>query len=162
VSTLVLSSSFLPLKVVSWKKAFILVFSGRADWVHFCPEKVIRSVSAEFPFPTVIRYKYGGQKFFNRNKMTRDALYKRDNGCCGYCGDRISKTKMTKDHVIPRCQNGQDAWNNVVLACQECNAEKGGRTPQQAGMVLSTKPQMPVTAYLGGKHHEHWQPYLFT
>ena len=139
----------------------MLLFSGRAECIHTCGERVIRSVNAEHPMPTVIRFLNGGHKYLTRNGMTRNALHKRDGGRCAYCLDVVAKGKMTKDHVIPRCQNGRDTWENVVLACYACNNRKGGRTPAQAGMRLRIKPHAPRTAFLKGKHHDDWQPYIF-
>jgi len=161
MNTLVLSSSFLPLQIVSWKRAFVLLFSGRAEQIHVAEDRVIRSPNREHRVPTVIRYRNGGHRFFNRNGMSRDALYIRDGGKCGYCGEHVPKSRMTKDHVIPRCQSGKDIWDNVVLSCFPCNNKKGGRTPKEAEMRLSVAPHAPRIAYLRGKYHEHWQPYLF-
>jgi hypothetical protein len=45
-------------------------------------------------------------------------------------------TSAYPDHVIPRCQGGDDSTDNLVVACRPCNSRKNGRTPQQAGMVL--------------------------
>lgn len=57
----------------------------------------------------------------------------RDGWACRYCG---SSGPLTIDHVVPRCQGGDDEPNNLVVACRACNCRKGGRTPEQAGMVL--------------------------
>lgn len=71
-----------------------------------------------------------------------DVFYQR---LCAYCGiltdpgDRLSRRAPQVDHVIPRIQGGSDAPENLVLACRRCNARKGGRTPEQAGMEL--RPQ---------------------
>lgn len=48
-------------------------------------------------------------------------------GECVYCGGEAT----TRDHVIPRGRPGWDAPDNVVLACQPCNASKGPRTPEE-------------------------------
>lgn len=39
---------------------------------------------------------------------------------CGFTPDMA-----TLDHIIPRIHGGTFAWVNLVLACQECNAERG-------------------------------------
>lgn len=62
-----------------------------------------------------------------------EAVFARDGMRCRYCGD---SNDMTIDHVVPRCQGGSDSADNLVVACRRCNGRKGGRTPQQAGMVL--------------------------
>lgn len=60
-------------------------------------------------------------------------VYARDGKRCRYCG---STDRLSIDHLIPRCQGGTDHESNLVVACRTCNSRKGGRTPEQAGMVL--------------------------
>ena len=47
------------------------------------------------------------------------------------------------DHVVPLCQGGATTWQNLVGCCLLCNQAKGGRTPDQAGMVLKRQPKGP-------------------
>lgn len=67
------------------------------------------------------------------------AIRKRDGSSCRYCAvkvnwsDRRGPMGATYDHVDP---NGGNTFENVVVACRGCNASKGARTPEQAGMVL--------------------------
>lgn len=60
-------------------------------------------------------------------------VYQRDGRVCRYCG---SVDDLTIDHIVPRCQGGSDEPENLTPACRRCNSQKGGRTPEQAGMVL--------------------------
>lgn len=71
---------------------------------------------------------------------SRATLLRRDRHRCAYCGAPAS----TVDHVLPRCQGGATSWLNVVAACEPCNAVKGGRTPEQAGMRLRARPFVPT------------------
>jgi len=65
--------------------------------------------------------------------------YKRQKGCCFFCGKTMTskqrhndaRSGWTKDHFIPRCIGGFDAWFNIVLACQPCNTEKANTLPTQ-------------------------------
>jgi len=41
---------------------------------------------------------------------------------CVFCG---SLADLTTDHLIPRSRGGDDSADNVVLACQPCNASRG-------------------------------------
>jgi 5-methylcytosine-specific restriction endonuclease McrA len=50
---------------------------------------------------------------------------------CVYCG---SITDLTPDHLIPRSRGGDDSSDNVVLACQPCNA-KGPRRGYLNGLA---------------------------
>ncbi len=76
---------------------------------------------------------------------TRRRIYKTDNYQCVYCGVRVIPDYevgkddpsdygdiATVDHVIP----GITDYNNLVTACQSCNATKSNRTPEEAGMEL--------------------------
>jgi hypothetical protein len=65
-------------------------------------------------------------------------VYERDDYACRYCGS--VDDSLSVDHVVPRCQGGGDGADNLVLACKPCNSRKGGRTPEQAGMVLRPAP----------------------
>jgi hypothetical protein len=60
-------------------------------------------------------------------------VFERDGEVCRYCG---RTENLSVDHVVPRCQGGGDQLENLVVACRSCNSRKGGRTPEQAGMVL--------------------------
>jgi 5-methylcytosine-specific restriction endonuclease McrA len=51
-----------------------------------------------------------------------DALLKRFNGLCAYCG----KNKADhRDHVTPISKGGTDAIGNILPACAPCNLSKG-------------------------------------
>lgn len=63
------------------------------------------------------------------------AILSRYDNRCAYCG---GSGKLEHEHVIPLCQGGAHASSNIVPACRSCNAHKGKRTPEQAGMRLST------------------------
>ena len=63
----------------------------------------------------------------------RRQVYERDAYRCRYCGKR---GPLSVDHVVPWRQDGQTILENLVTACQHCNATKHGRTPMQAGLEL--------------------------
>jgi hypothetical protein len=49
---------------------------------------------------------------------------------CAYCGSKFSARVMTLDHVAPRRgQTAYDRRDNLVLACQDCNAAKRDLAP---------------------------------
>ncbi len=68
-------------------------------------------------------------------------VLKRDHHLCQYEGCHNRAT--TVDHVVPVCQGGRTSWQNLVAACLPCNQQKGGRTPEQAGMSLKRIPRGP-------------------
>jgi len=78
--------------------------------------------------------------------LSNSALFARDANLCLYCGERFPRIELSRDHVTPLSQGGQDHWNNVVTACRRCNNYKAGRTPQQAGLELLAVPFVPTHA----------------
>lgn len=76
-------------------------------------------------------------------KFNRRNIYLRDNFRCQYCGDRPARDKLTIDHVNPRARGGRSEWENVVVACQACNARKGSRLLADIPMTLRRKPKRP-------------------
>jgi 5-methylcytosine-specific restriction endonuclease McrA len=73
-------------------------------------------------------------------------LYSRDRWTCLYCGEAHDRSGLSRDHVVPLAQGGQDRWENVASACRRCNRLKGARTPEQARMPLLAVPYAPVHA----------------
>lgn len=70
---------------------------------------------------------------------TITAVRQRDGDRCRYCGtvvdwaDRKGPRGGTYDHIDP---NGPTTIENLVVCCRACNAKKGARTPEEAGMRL--------------------------
>ena len=86
--------------------------------------------------------------------LTNKTLFARDAMTCLYCGHQHGRTELSRDHVTPVSQSGDDVWSNVVTACKRCNNFKAGRTPEQAGMELLAVPFKPTHAeyvYLRGR-----------
>ena len=86
--------------------------------------------------------------------LSNQALFRRDQYLCLYCGEAFPHILLSRDHVNPLSQGGQDTWGNVVTACKRCNNHKAGRTPEQAGMQLLAIPFTPTHAeyvYLQGR-----------
>lgn len=71
--------------------------------------------------------------------ITLNKLIKRDGMTCYICGKTCTKDDKrwgtfgpdypTIDHVIPLCKGGTHTWDNVRVACGECNDAKGGSLP---------------------------------
>jgi hypothetical protein len=75
--------------------------------------------------------------------LTNGKLFARDRNICAYCGNQFHEESLTREHIIPFAQNGQDNWMNVVTACRPCNHRKSHRTPEQAHMPLLYTPYVP-------------------
>lgn len=58
-----------------------------------------------------------------------------DVATCSYCGRELDRGKADAfpvlDHAIPRSRGGTDDATNLVLACWECNTNKGASTPEE-------------------------------
>ena len=142
--SLLLNSSYEPMKIVSWQKAIVLWFQGKVEVVEF-HNIFARSVRHSFQVPSVLRLKtYVKPRSYGAIRFCRENIYIRDNFTCQYCGDQFSPKHLTLDHVVPASKAGPKSWTNVVAACRECNQRKANRTPEGARMPLLKQPTMPA------------------
>ena len=138
-ATLLLNSSFEPLKVISWQRAITLLFAGKVEVVEEYSRE-IHSVTFSLKLPSVLRLlKYVRVKKNRIIRFSRANIYARDHHRCQYCGNVRRSDELTFDHVIPVSRGGGKSWDNIVTACIECNRKKGGKTPRQARMGLVKK-----------------------
>jgi 5-methylcytosine-specific restriction endonuclease McrA len=159
---LVLNQDYQPLSICSVQRSVKLLFLEKAELLHDDPEKVIRTVNDEYSYPSVIRLRRYINLPYAKIVLSRRNIMKRDQHTCQYCG---TKSDLTLDHVLPRSRGGEDSWENLVTACNQCNVKKGNRTPDEARMPLDIEPYRPVHItffqnLLGGVQ-EHWKPYLY-
>jgi len=143
--SLLLNASFEPLKVVPWRRAVILLLSGKAEVVEAYEDEV-HSVSLSIRLPSVLRMtRYiKVNRLMHAIRFSRNNIFIRDSFSCQYCGDTGTAGVLTLDHVIPVSFGGRKDWRNMVTACKPCNQTKGGRTPMQAGMRLIRTPLEPT------------------
>ena len=57
---------------------------------------------------------------------TRFEIFKRDDFCCRYCGQRTPAVVLQVDHIVPVCDGGSDDEINLVTSCWSCNSGKAG------------------------------------
>jgi 5-methylcytosine-specific restriction endonuclease McrA len=162
-NVLVLNQNYEPMSICSARRAFLLMYLGKAEMIETQNGMKIRSVLQSYALPSIVRL---GRYIKAPRKsvvLTRKNVLIRDNHTCCYCGS--TKGPMTVDHVIPKNQNGADSWENLVCACDKCNNKKGDRTPKAAGLKLMRKPTRPnhityIQRFIGNVD-ERWKPYLF-
>lgn len=168
-SVLCLSIGFEPVAIVPWERAMTLLVERKAELVEARPDKVLRSAHSEWEFPSIIRFVKAARSRKKAIKFSRESIYARDRGTCQFCGTKVSRDSFTYDHVIPRIQSGRTEWQNIVVSCQRCNLKKAGRTPDQAGMRLLSKPVKPKSLpqeflwhlqFRPGIHPESWRQWL--
>lgn len=158
---LVLNASYEPLSVVTTRRAIVLVMRERAEVIE-TNGKVWHSERITMSSPSVVRLRhYVKIPRARRVPLNRKAIFLRDDHSCQYC----SRPAENVDHVIPRSQGGEHAWDNVVASCRRCNSKKGGRTPSQAGLQLLRPPRPPrrnswVLVQSGTRVDPAWEQYL--
>jgi 5-methylcytosine-specific restriction endonuclease McrA len=161
-NVLVLNASYEPLNVTSVRRAYVLVFKGKAELIEQL-DQPLHSASDTYPWPHVIRLvQYVRVPRAVQRKISRRALFARDNWRCAYCG--TASGKLTLDHVVPRSRGGDSVWENVVTSCAPCNLKKGDRLPHEVSMELRYTPKPPTPVLFirlaAPKIPEGWQPYL--
>lgn len=187
---LVLNRAFVAVRVISVRRAFVLLAREAAEIIHvengrfenhdfeswaevsalraeFEPDEHewVRTVRFDIAVPRIVRL-LGYDRLPNQIvKLNRRNLFARDRNQCQYCGRYFPTSELSIDHVVPRTQGGGDSWTNLVCACVRCNAKKGGRTPEQARMALVRKPVRPrrnplISLRLGHEKYASWRAFL--
>ncbi|MGI8413406.1 MAG: HNH endonuclease [Solirubrobacteraceae bacterium] len=138
---LVLNATYEPINVCTVRRAVVLLLKEKAEILER-GDWDLHSATATVTRPVVIRLVNYIRlpRDTRRRKITRRAVFARDDWTCQYCGSRSS---LTVDHVVPRCKGGASSWENIVASCAPCNRRKGGALPRQAGMQLLKQPHTP-------------------
>jgi 5-methylcytosine-specific restriction endonuclease McrA len=161
-NVLVLNASYEPLNVCTVRRAYVLVYKGKAEVLESL-DKPLRSASDTFRRPHVIRLvTYVRVPRTVQRKISRRALFARDGWKCVYCG--TASGRLTLDHVVPRSRGGDSVWENVVTSCAPCNLRKGNRSLEEARMTLVHQPRPPQPVLFirlaAPKIPHGWRPYL--
>ncbi|MEX2219756.1 MAG: HNH endonuclease [Phycisphaerales bacterium] len=187
---LVLNKLYMAIRVVSARRAFVLLAKELAEVIHVDEGKYqnydfeswmevaayqqefererhdwVRTVRFQIAVPRIIRL-FGYDRLpAQAVKLNRRNLFARDRNQCQYCGKHFPTADLSIDHVTPRAQGGGDTWENLVCACIWCNARKGGRTPPQASLKLVREPKRPkrnplITLRLGSEKYQSWKAFL--
>ncbi|MBN2555319.1 MAG: HNH endonuclease [Anaerolineales bacterium] len=159
---LLLNANYEPLAVRPTRRAVGLMLAEKAVLI-LNGRGIIRTISAEYPRPSIIRLTRMVHIPRPHVRFTRQEIFRRDQLTCQYCGKQGGR--LTLDHVIPRRLGGSTTWTNIVTACAECNRKKGGRPLAASKMQLLRRPFEPrpsalyrFTSY--ANQYEDWMPYL--
>jgi len=166
--TLLLNSTYEPLRVIYWQRAICLLWQGKVEVLEVY-EREIHGVSVSLKLPAVLRLLKMVKVEANKRaiKFSRANIFLRDNYHCQYCGKHFRTEDLTFDHVIPIAKGGKKNWENIVTACWRCNNRKSGRTPGEARFTLIKIPHRPtwrpyMTLTAGIKNApEIWKDYLY-
>ena len=160
---LVLNASFEPLNVCSVRRAYVLVYKGKAEMIEALEHQPLRTATSTYQRPHVIRlvtYVRVPRTF--QRKISRRALFARDGWRCVYCGTTAGR--LTLDHVVPRSRGGDSVWENVVTSCAPCNLRKGNRLLHEVQMELPQPPRPPAPVLFirlaAPKIPARWERYL--
>ena len=189
-SVLVLNRLYMAVNVVSARRAFALLCKSQAEvvsvednqynsydfetWIEVGQARDrwkndgvewVRAVSFDIMVPKVIRLLFYDRLPQTRVKFNRRNIFARDENRCQYCGKRHATNELSLDHVIPRSRGGRTTWENVVCSCTKCNARKGGRLPEEAGLSLYRKPAKPrrspvIRLKLLSDKYQTWKQFL--
>ena len=78
--------------------------------------------------------------------ISRTKLFERDGWRCVLCGCSTPKRLIGKnhprsptiDHIVPMSMGGAHTWDNIQLACRDCNTRKSTRTVGQLRLGLES------------------------
>jgi 5-methylcytosine-specific restriction endonuclease McrA len=158
--TLVLNAGYEPLAVITFRRALVLVLTGKASVVAEGDEPVVGPQEI-FGRPSVILLnRYIRPRYNTSTAVSRRGVLRRDGHRCAYCG----KAAHTIDHVHPKSRGGSDTWENLVAACLRCNNAKSNRTLAEMGWKLKFTPAAPTGTVWQIKELEKpapaWDPFL--
>ena len=187
---LVLNKHFAAVRVVSARRAFVMLFKQAAEIVSLEDSNYVsydfdswrqlseyrsryqrdhhdwvRCVRFELAVPRIIRLLFYDHLPRQPVKFNRRNIFARDKNRCQYCGKKFPLTELSLDHVLPRSRGGQATWENVVCCCVACNVHKGGRLPHEAHMKLIAEPVKPkrspvLTLRLSSEKYASWKQFL--
>lgn len=164
MKALLLNSSYEVISFITFRRAIKLYVNDKVEILSEWNE-IIRWVEGEMAFPATLRLKYAVPWRHRKMRCSRKSVLRRDLYTCQYCYTVFAPSKLTWDHVIPRCKGGRSTWENVVCSCSPCNRLKGDRTPEEANMKLLRKPIAPnrnvFNEYkLMNLKHADWEFYM--
>ena len=156
--------SVMPLSVIPWEESIRYMVLDKADVLYFHENWIVHSATWETPVPSVIMLREY-MKAKTTVRFSRQNVYLRDDGKCGYCAKDIDRRESTLDHVLPTSKGGKTTWENCITACSPCNSHKGDKT---TGWKTRYKPYKPDFYELVNKRkkqafhvkHPEWLQFL--
>jgi 5-methylcytosine-specific restriction endonuclease McrA len=144
----VLNADYNYLNNISWQKAIVLIFKGKAEIIK-ATNTIISNVdkSVQYFVPKVIKLiNYVNQIYKNKIPYSKFNIFIRDNYTCQYCGVKLTKNECTIDHVKPKVKGGKSSWYNCVCACRRCNNFKADRDISDTPFQFKKLPTRPSIA----------------
>ena len=162
-SILVLNADYTPINITDLKRAFNLLYKGKAEIIKHNIISPIVTELKEYKRPTIIRLLRYITIPFRKVNLNRQNIFRRDKFKCAYCGEK-TKNKLTIDHVIPKSKGGKNTWQNLVTCCKSCNIKKDDKSLEEVNMVLNTVPYRPTyiqfVKNITISYKDDWLPFL--
>ncbi len=158
---LILNRSWLAVHIASARRALAMLYLDVArvvhpldfslhdfsQWVALSQDglggRYIFTPSFRIRIPEVVLLRSFNGYIRREIRLSRHSIFERDQYTCQYCGKQLPKSRLTLDHILPQSRGGKNNWENLVVACMDCNARKADRTPAEAKMTLLRKPSRP-------------------
>lgn len=87
------------------------------------------------------------------SKKIRFNVFKRDGFCCQYCGSKPPTVVLEIDHIHPVSGGGDNAADNLITACFDCNRGKSD------GLLSSIPPSLEERAAILTEKREQIDAY---
>jgi len=162
-SILVLNADYTPINITDLKRAFNLIYKGKAEIIKHNNISPIVTELRKYRRPTIIRLLRYITIPFRKVHLNRQNIFRRDKYKCVYCGEK-TKNKLTIDHVTPKSKGGNNTWQNLVTCCKSCNIKKDDKTLEEVGMTLNTVPYRPTyiqfVKNITISYKDDWLPFL--
>lgn len=144
-----LNASWEPVEIISWWKACSITYfcdEPKADILWTYPEEnKIRAQHESWAYPSIIVLKaYSRRKPKKKVTPGLKAILVRDMYTCAYCGDKLTNTSGTRDHVIPESKGGPTTWENLVACCKDCQQKKKDHFCKDVRMYPKWTPKEPL------------------
>jgi 5-methylcytosine-specific restriction endonuclease McrA len=102
-----------------------------------------------------------GYSEFRPTKLQRQELLDFFGYKCCYCGNEITLSSLSQDHLIPLNKEylGLHAWGNVVPCCLDCNNEKQQRgwknfLQEKCSGKIKSKRQKRIQDFVKSKKYD--------
>ena len=165
-NVLLLDKNYMPLTIIGYKKALMLLVKNKAENIAVPTTYTIRATNFIGYISSIVRLTVSipWQAQQSKYKFNRKHVLIRDQFRCRYCDKKLGKQTTTIDHIIPVSRGGKSSYDNCVACCVSCNNVKGDRTPAEIGFVLLSKPIKPnfftICKYNSDLVPEEWNNYI--
>ena len=76
----------------------------------------------------VVGLKWSGKNVKRRTSgFAKQFVLENRNAKCIYCGNKLTRSNATTDHIIPISEGGNNSQVNLMVCCFSCNNERGSK-----------------------------------